>query len=146
MKTIHTEIEINAPAERVWGILTDFAAFPTWNPFIRRITGRPAVGERLHVSIQPQGSKGMTFAPTVLEATPNKELRWIGRLLLPGIFDGEHAFRIEAGGADTVRFIHEERFQGLLVSLFAKSLDNGTQAGFVAMNQALKARAEQGAV
>jgi hypothetical protein len=85
----------------------------------------------------------MRFAPTVLEATPNKELRWLGRLFLPGIFDGEHIFRIEALSANRVRFIHEEQFQGLLVSLFAKSLDEGSGAGFVAMNQALKARAEQ---
>jgi len=146
MKTIHTEIEINAPAERVWRILTDFAAFPTWNPFVKSIEGKAAVGERLNVSIQPPGSNEMRFAPTVLEATPNKELRWIGRLLLPGIFDGEHAFRIEVLGADKVRFVHEERFQGFLVSLFAKSLDAGTQAGFIAMNQALKAHAERVAV
>lgn len=143
MKTIRTEIEIDAPAEHVWAILTDFAAFPTWNPFVRRIEGKAAVGERLSVSIQPPGSKEMRFAPTVLEATPNKELRWMGRLLLPGIFDGEHAFRIEALGAGRVRFVQEEKFQGFLVSLFAKSLDGGTQAGFAAMNQALKAHAER---
>lgn len=143
MKTIRTEIEINAPAERVWRILTDFAAFPTWNPFIKQIEGKAAVGERLNVSIQPPGSKGMSFAPIVLEATPNKELRWMGRLLLPGVFDGEHAFRIEALGAHKVRFVQEEQFQGLLVSLFAKNLDAGTQAGFMAMNQALKAQAER---
>jgi len=146
MKTIHTEIEINASPEKIWDILTDFTAFPTWNPFVKRTDGKPIAGQRLHVTIQPQGSKGMSFAPTVLEATPNKELRWIGRLFLPGIFDGEHTFRIEALDVGRVRFIHEEQFQGLLVPLFAKSLDDGTRAGFVAMNQALKARAERPAV
>src|SRR5208337_3854746 len=35
MKEIHTEIEINAPAEKVWKVLTDFAAYPEWNPFVR---------------------------------------------------------------------------------------------------------------
>jgi uncharacterized protein YndB with AHSA1/START domain len=28
MKEIHTEIEINAPAEEVWRVLTDFSAYP----------------------------------------------------------------------------------------------------------------------
>ena len=28
MKEVHTEIEINPPAERVWRALTDFAAYP----------------------------------------------------------------------------------------------------------------------
>jgi uncharacterized protein YndB with AHSA1/START domain len=33
MKEIHTEIEINSPAEKVWRVLTDFATYPEWNPF-----------------------------------------------------------------------------------------------------------------
>jgi hypothetical protein len=37
MKELHTEIEINASAERVWRVLTDFAAYPKWNPFVRRV-------------------------------------------------------------------------------------------------------------
>ena len=41
MKVIHTEIEINAPASRVWEILTDFGSFPQWNPFIRQVSGEP---------------------------------------------------------------------------------------------------------
>ncbi len=146
MKIIRTEIEIDASAEKVWKILTDFGAFPAWNPFVRRIEGNPAVGQRLRVFIQPQGSKGMGFHPIVLEASHNNELRWMGHLLLPGIFDGEHAFRIEDLGANRVRFIQEEKFRGILVPLFARRLESGSRAGFVAMNQALKARAEQTAI
>ena len=146
MKTIHTEIEINAPAEKVWGVLTDFAAFPSWNPFVRRIVGVPAVGEHLNIFVQPQGSKGMGFTPAVLASTPNQELRWLGHLLLPGIFDGEHIFRIEALDANRVRFVQEEHFRGFLVPLFARSLEGGSRAGFEAMNQALKLRVEQSAV
>jgi len=37
----------------------------------------------------------MTFRPTILKAEPERELRWLGRLLLPGLFDGEHVFEIE---------------------------------------------------
>ena len=44
MKTINTEIQTNAPCDRVWGILTDFGSYPLWNPFIREIHGRPEVG------------------------------------------------------------------------------------------------------
>ena len=48
MKEIHTEIEIHAPAERVWQVLTDFAAYPQWNSFIRRVEGEIRAGARLH--------------------------------------------------------------------------------------------------
>jgi len=75
MKEIRTEIEIEASAERIWQTLTDFAAFPEWNPFIRRASGEVKTGARLEVYIQPSGARGMTFRPTVLKAEPNRELR-----------------------------------------------------------------------
>jgi uncharacterized protein YndB with AHSA1/START domain len=53
MKEIHTGIEINASAEKVWRVLTDFAAYPEWKPFVRRIDGDVSVAARLHVYIQP---------------------------------------------------------------------------------------------
>jgi hypothetical protein len=143
MKELRTEIEIQATAERVWQLLTDFPSFPQWNPFIRKASGNIRVGERLEVNIQPSGASGMTFRPTVLKAEPNRELRWLGHLLISGLFDGEHIFTIEPLGEGRVRFTQREVFTGLLVPLFARGLDTDTRRGFEEMNQALKARAEQ---
>ena len=144
MKEIRTEIEIDAPAERAWRILTDFASFPQWNPFIRQATGEPKVGARLEVRIHPPGSKGMTFRPTVLRAEPNRKLRWLGRLWIPWLFDGEHAFLLEPLGPARTRLVQRETFRGLLVPFLAKWLERSTCRGFEDMNRALKARVEQG--
>ena len=67
-----------------------------------------------------------------------------GRVVFPGIFDGEHFFKIEPldEGRRTT-FIQGERFTGLLVPLFRKNLDRGPREGFEAMNHALKARVEE---
>jgi len=142
MHEISTEIEIHASAARVWSVLTNFEAHPDWNPFVRKISGTARVGEKLKVFIQPPGGNGMTFRPTVLVSKPEQELRWLGRFLIPGLFDGEHYFRIVSLGPERVRFIHGEQFSGILVRLAKSSLDTATRAGFEAMNQALKARAE----
>jgi hypothetical protein len=77
MKELHSEIEIAASPERVWTILTDFASYPGWNLFIERIGGEPKVGERLEVRLEPPGSRGITLKPTVLNAEPDRELRWL---------------------------------------------------------------------
>ena len=143
MKELRSEIEIHTPAERVWRLLTDFAGFPQWNPFIRRARGNVLAGEQLDVYLQPSGARGMSFRPTVLKAEPNRELRWIGHLLIPGLFDGEHIFTIEPRGTDRVLFVQREIFTGLLVPLFARGLDSDTRRGFEEMNLALKIRAEQ---
>jgi hypothetical protein len=142
MKELRTEIEIQASAERVWQILTDFASFPEWNPFIRRASGEPRKGARLVVFLQPSGARGMTFRSEVLNAEPNRELRWLGHLLVPRLFDGEHIFTIEPLGVNRVRFVQREIFTGLLVFLFARRLHTETLRGFEEMNRALKIQAE----
>ena len=143
MQELHTEIEIYAPAERVWGLLTDLPGYPQWNPFIRRASGVIKVGARLEVYLQPPGGRGVAFQPTVLKAEPNRELRWLGNLIIPGLFDGEHIFLIEKLGEERVRFIQREVFTGLLVPLLWRGLETGTRRGFEEMNNALKAGAEE---
>ena len=139
---LRTEIEIDATAERVWSALIDFAAYPAWNPFIRSVRGLPVAGHTLEIRIQPSGASGMTFRPRVLVADSPRELRWLGRLLLPGIFDGEHSFRIEPIGVNRVRFHQSERFSGVLVPFLWRTLDGATRRGFEEMNAALKRRIE----
>jgi hypothetical protein len=140
---LRTEIEIQAAHARVWEILSDFAAYPEWNPFIPRIEGPVEVGARLDVRLQPPVGRGMTFRPRVLTVAPERELRWLGHLLVPGVFDGEHGFQIESIGPDRVRFVQEERFSGLLAPLVMRFIERDTRNGFEAMNRALKLRAEQ---
>ena len=94
-REIYTEIEINASANSVWEVVTTFDEYPDWNPFIREISGELSEGSRLSVSIQPVDSDPMDFQPTLIKADKNHELRWIGRVLVRGIFDGEHYLIIE---------------------------------------------------
>jgi hypothetical protein len=108
-----------------------------------RADGTPHPGEHLTIRLQPVDGRAVTFRPTVLEATPAVRLRWLGHLLVPGIFDGEHRFTIQPLGDGQVRLVQQEDFRGLLVPLLAASLDRHTLPAFQQLNQALKRRAEQ---
>ncbi len=138
---VTTTIDIAASPQAVWEVLTDFAAYPDWNPFMRRIEGTPQVGTRLVVHMSPPGGRGMIFKPTVLAANPGQELRWLGKLGFGGLFDGEHSFVLTAKADGTTHLTHSERFSGVLVTLL-KALLKNTHAGFDAFNQALKQRVE----
>jgi hypothetical protein len=143
MKHLVTAAEINASAERVWQVLTDFAAYPDWNPFIRAIEGRPELGARLRVHLHPSWRGPMTLRVTIERLIPNQALSWSGRIVaVPGLLSGEHGFGIEPLDPGRARFVHDERFSGPLVPLLAGKLDQGTRRDFEAMNAALKARAE----
>ena len=142
MKVLSTEIEIAAPNERVWEILTDFERYPEWNPFVRKIEGEQMVGGRLTVHIKPGDRKGMTLRPEVLRIERYKALVWKGKLFIGGLFDGKHEFLIEPIDKDTTRFIHREEFTGILVPILWRMLEEDTRKGFIEMNTALKAAAE----
>ncbi len=92
MRELITEIDISASPERVWDILIDFDQYPEWNPFIIVAEGIVSKGNRLRVRIEPTGRKAMTFKSVIRLVLLNRELRWLGRLLIPGLFDGEHSF------------------------------------------------------
>ena len=138
---LHTSVDIDAPPSVVWDVLVDLDAWADWNPFIVSSSGSVAVGEQLTNRMEPPGGKGMTFKPRVTEVVDQQVFEWLGRLGLPGIFDGRHRFELSEQGSQT-RLEHTEAFSGLLVPFMRRSLDGQTLPGFEAMNAALKARAE----
>ncbi|MEM7275424.1 MAG: SRPBCC domain-containing protein [Actinomycetota bacterium] len=139
---LHTEIVIDATPERVWEVLTDLADYHRWNPFVIESAGEVAVGQRLTNRIKPPGGRAQTFRPIVTVAEPAVTFEWLGRLGIPGLFDGRHRFDLEPTAGGGTRLVHREFFGGLLVRFLRSSLDTRVRQGFDAMNQALKDRAE----
>ena len=137
MRSIRTEILIQAPVEDVWAVLTDFASHPAWDPFLTRIEGSATVGQRLAIRFH----NGMTMRPTVTDVQPGRVLEWFGKLLFGGLFDGRHRFELVPEGGAT-RLVQSERFSGMLVPLVKKVLAD-TEREFERLNVALKKRVEQ---
>ena len=142
MKEIYSEIQINASASVVWGILTDFDKFGEWNPFLKEISGTLKEGSELKIFIEPPNSKGMEFKPTLKKVETEKKIKWLGKVWIPKLIDGEHSWIINKIDDNTILFIQKERFTGIFVPFFSKLLKN-TKSGFEMMNQNLKQRAEK---
>lgn len=141
MRQLSVTTTIDAPPAVVWKVLIDGAGHRAWNPFITELTGELVAGRRLRVRIAPPGGRPMTFRPTVTAVEPERRLAWLGRAGLPGIFDGAHSFTLAPrpdGGTDLTQ---SEVFRGLLVAAMRATLLH-TEAGFTAMNEALRERAE----
>lgn len=143
MRVIHTEIEIEAPPAAVWRVLTDFGAYPEWNPFITGAEGTLAVGEILTLRMVPGRGKPQTFTPEVLAVREDQELRWLGALRWSWLFSAEHRFALSVFG-DSTRLVHSEVFRGVLVPLLGATIDQ-TEKDFRALNGALKERVESSA-
>lgn len=140
MRVIRTETEIDAPPAAVWAVLTGFAAYPKWNPFITEASGTLAVGEILSLHMVPGEGKPQTFTPEVRAVRENAELAWLGALRWSWLFNAEHRFTLsDVGGA--TRLVHSEVFRGLLVPLLRMTIDQA-ERDFRTMNAALKEQVE----
>jgi hypothetical protein len=140
-KHLATQIDIAADPERVWAVLSDLADYVVWNPFIVKAEGTAEAGHRLTLRMRPANGRTSTQRPTVLESRHGERLRWRGRVGLPGLFDAQHTFTLEARDGGT-RLRQNEEFRGVLVPFLSRALDRGTLPAFCAMNEALKRRAE----
>jgi hypothetical protein len=143
LKEINTELEIMASSERVWQVLTDFPNFGKWNPVIIQINGEAKVRTKLEIHLRTRSGKSRIYKPTIIKLEPNHELRWFGKSLFPGIFNGERIFTIESLGINNVRFFHRQIFTGVGAYLAGSRLENDIRHTLNEMNVALKKQVEQ---
>jgi hypothetical protein len=137
---VQRETTIDATPDQVWAVLSDFGAYEQWNPAFVAVEGVAEAGSRLDIRFKLKGDRSIRMRPTVLSAEPGRELRWLGRLLVPGLFDGEHRFDIHEEAPGRVRFVQHERFRGLLVPFLRRLIEVDTAAMFERVNAALVER------
>jgi len=143
MDEIVTAIEIDASAERLWQVLTDFPAYSQWNSVVQEIRGEAIPGTWLQVRVRLLAGMVMSFRSRVLRAEHRRELRWQGQFLRFWLFAGTHSFVIEPLGNGRARFVQRAVYTGLLVPVILLPIGASTRRVFETMNKALKARAEK---
>lgn len=137
-RVVKAEVDVHASAHRVWEVLTDFAAYPIWNPYIYPAKGQLVPGETLDLTLH--GSKTTEYTFKVVAAKPNEELRWTGRMPNPTI-DRTLTFTIRETAPFRVHFTAEESFTGIMLPL-ASQIPDEAAGGLDAMSKMLRSRAE----
>jgi ubiquinone/menaquinone biosynthesis C-methylase UbiE len=142
MPRYETTFEIDAPASRVWQVLTDLGRYPEWNPQITRITGTIAEGSELALRLTFPGRAVMEVTAVIEQAQPGALLTWRGHLATRWLFEGYREFAIEALGPGRSRVTHLEDIHGLLAPVFALFMGGPVERSHRLLNEALRARAE----
>ena len=141
MAILHAAVLIDAPAERVWEVVSDLTAYAEWNPFVVKASGDLRPGARLEITIAAPGMKPVSFRPRVLDLEPGHLVRWKGEYKVPGLFDGRHALIVDSLGAESSRFTTHEEVSGVLLPFLGKVM-RSSQQGFEDMAATLKRRVE----
>lgn len=132
----HAEIEVAAPPEIVWAVLTDIDNWPSWNPDVKEasLAGSLVPGVEFRWKAGPG-----TITSTIQSVEPPKVIAWTGKTL--GI-KAMHVYRLEPHGDATI-VKSDESWDGLIVRLFrgamTKTLQKSTEGGL----EHLKAEAER---
>ncbi|HEV2777853.1 MAG TPA: SRPBCC domain-containing protein [Actinophytocola sp.] len=136
-------VEISAPAAFVWDVLVDYPNYPQWNPYTVAVHTTLAVGDPVDLTLpNPDGSAG-TFVNReyIRIVDPPHHLRYDTGDELPGIFAVRDQW-IEPLGPDRCRYRTTDTLSGKHARLVYDTNGAWIKAGFDAVANALKARAE----
>jgi hypothetical protein len=140
-RTSTTATVIDAPRERVWDIVTDFASYPAWNPYLTEISGAQRAGESLDIVLATPDHGSRAITATIYVLRPPRKLRWQSRTLVPGLRDLEYEIIVAPLGPDRSQVQQRARYEGLL-AVFVD--EEATSVGLERMAAALAHRAEAG--
>jgi hypothetical protein len=142
MPILDTLVEIDAPAEAVWEVLTDFPRWSEWNPAIPSLAGELRVGSDLAIQLDLSG-RAMNVAATIQELVPGERFSWRGHLGAEFLFLGRREFSVESLEPDTSRLRHVEAISGLIAPVFQLAKGKAVTEHHHLINAALKQRAEE---
>jgi len=141
MKTYHTSISINKPIDNVWKVLTDFEAYPKWNPLVGELTGDIKEGGTIKTHIIPLGK---SYYPIVLSFKKEEELIWQGVQGAKILLAGKHYYKLRSIDKNNTELLHGEYFTGILSHFLPKSLLQKMENAFVDHNEVFKKLVENG--
>lgn len=145
MRELHAAIQIAAPIDQVWKVLTDFEHWSDWNPMVNRVSGSPSVGSKLYITMRgPDSKDAMKYQPIVLEAIPPNRFRWRATMMSGFLFTNDRVFELKEKNGGT-ELINKEEFSGLMVPVFWGKMNQFVADMLESMNTALKEKVEEGA-
>lgn len=144
MQTIVTEIEIQAPPEKVWSILTDIDKWQDWNPTINASQGKASVGATVAITMMSKeaGKDGPKYNPEFIKLEEHKYFHWRAHMMAGFIFTNDKIIELEKTDSGT-KVTHKETFKGAMAALMKGQMDKGVPPILKMMNKALKELAEQ---
>ncbi len=135
-------IGIQAPPEAIWEVLADIQNWSSWNPLYTKADGVLRIGAQLTLELALAGRAPQTIRPVILDWIPNEQIHW--RLTAAGgLVKTTRYIEIEKLNDAACILANGELFAGLLGPLAVRSLRRPVRAGFAAMGEAVKARAEE---
>lgn len=141
---IESEIEIAAPVDKVWAVVTEIEKWSDFNSAINASTGIVSLGSVHSVTMLGQNPSevGPTYAPKIISFEERKSYRWRAVMGAGIIFTNDKVFELQATDNGTL-LKHKEVFNGMMLPLMKGFMQEGVPPILDEMNQAFKSEAEK---
>jgi uncharacterized protein YndB with AHSA1/START domain len=141
MFTIDRTLEIDAPADVVWAVLTDFSRYGEWNPFVpeARCDLRPGGAIEMQVRLREKPQFQREWVNSV---GPGQTFSYSMKPVPLGALRSERIQTVEALADGRTRYTSHFEIAGWLQPLITGIFGDGMRKGFEGMALGLKQRAE----
>jgi hypothetical protein len=142
MASIYTEIEINAPKQKVWHVLIQKNQWKHWNTFLFDCDSRLPFqqGKEVILALRRLPDDEETeFEPLVTRVQPGICLCWVSSI--PG-FKSEYVFEIQEIGVGRTKYVHKNTYSGFLTRMFLPFIQEDERRGMQRMARELKRYSE----
>lgn len=140
-RAVEHRIGVQAPAEIVWEVVSEFETWTHWNPLYRRAEGQMKIGTALVLEQHLPGEPPRVIQPVVQDWVPYEQLHWRSSRV-GGLVTAIRYFEIENMGPANSTFSNGELFMGMLVRFVSREERRKLKAAFTTMGEAVRDRAE----
>lgn len=124
---VETELTINAPSDKVWGILTDFDKIADWSPGMIKFEGEFRLNGPAKVTfLIGIGQHTQTFEHPLIYFEEGHMFGWSAPLPYMHMSDN-HKYIVEPIDEKSCKIIQTDQFHGHGAHLVGAALANGTR-------------------
>ncbi len=140
-RAVEHRIGVQAPAEIVWEVVSEFETWTHWNPLYRKAEGQMKIGTALVLEQHLPGEPPRVIQPVVQDWVPYEQLHWRSTRM-GGFVTAIRYLEIENMGPANSTFSNGELFMGMLLRFVGRDERRKLKAAFAAMGEAVRDRAE----
>lgn len=137
---IERVVEIDAPADVVWEVITDLPRYPQWNPFCVECVSTLKPGDPIDMKVKLL-AKPQPQREWVTEYVPGKRFAYRMKPV-PGCLSSARSHDVEAIGPQRTRYRSYFHLKGWMRHIVLALLRSKLEAGFAGMTAGIQKRSE----
>ncbi|WP_228003001.1 SRPBCC domain-containing protein [Nocardia australiensis] len=139
---VDATVDIDAPVDLVWQVITDFSHYGEWNPFVTECRSTLVPGKPIDMLVQVSGSTPRRQREWIRSHTPGHELSYAMKPVPLGALHSLRSHTVTALDGDRTRYESHFELAGWFQPVVSTILGKNLQRGFTGMTAGIRTRAE----